>query len=79
MGYLCTCKIGEFEFDIEYDGDADDFWIDSITLDGKDCDAIINTKVEEKCFDAASDAFWENYAENMTCRACDAYDYLSDR
>ena len=79
MSYSCTCKIGEFIFDIEYDGDEDDFWIDAITLDGKNCDAIINEVVETKCYEAASDAFWENYHENMTCRACDAYDYLSDR
>ena len=79
MTYSCTCKIGEFIFDVKFDGNEDDFWIESITLDGKDCDAIINSKVEEKCFDAASDAFWENYAENMTCRAEDRYDYLTDR
>lgn len=79
MTYSCTCKIGEFIFDIEYDGDEDDFWIESITLDGKNCDAIINANVEKKCEEAASDDFWEHYHEHMTCRACDAYDYLSDR
>ena len=79
MSYSCTCKIGEFTFDIEYDGDEDDFWIDAITLDGKNCDAIINEVVEAKCYEAASDDFWEHYNEYMTCRACDAYDYLSDR
>ena len=79
MTYSCTCKIGEFIFDIEYDGDEDDFWIESITLDGKNCDAIINNVVEDKCYEAASDDFWEYYSERRTCRACDAYDYLSDR
>ena len=79
MSYSCTLNYQGFTFEIEYDGDADDFWIESILLDGKDCSDIINNRVEEKAFEAASDDFWDNYHERMTCAAEDRYDYLSDR
>ena len=79
MTYSCTFKYRGFEFDIEYDGDGDDFWIESLTLDGKDCSDIINNVVEDKAFEAASEDFWDNYAERMTCAAEDRYDYLTDR
>ena len=79
MSYSCTLKLLGFEFEVLYDGDEDDFWIEAIELDGKDCSDIINEFVEKKAFELASDDFWDNYAERMTCAAEDRYDYLSDR
>ena len=38
-----------------------------------------NEFVEKKAFELASDDFWDNYAERMTCAAEDRYDYLNDR
>ena len=79
MTYSCTLKVGKFEFDIHYDGDEDDFWIESIELNGEDCSDIINQKIEDKAYEAASEDFWDTYHERMTCAAEDRYDYLTDR
>lgn len=79
MTYSCTFKYGGFEFDVTYDGDQDDFWIEAILLDGKDCSDIISSKIEQMAFEWASDHFWDNYWERMTCAAEDRYDYLTDR
>ena len=74
-------KYHDHQFEVTYDGDEDDFWIDKIELIGydKDIEDILLTKIEDLIYEAASEHFWDNYYEMMTCRAEDRYDYLTDR